>query len=64
MCKTISLLISGVTLILSTSALAELEFEKAGFSIGTVHDEHAEFFDKENVKSTHLSMAKHLRDQT
>ena len=46
--KTFYFLVSGVTLALSTSALAELEFEQAGFSIGTVHDEHAEFFDKEN----------------
>jgi hypothetical protein len=46
--NSLSLLISGVTLILSTHAIAELTFEKAGFSIGTVHDEHAEFFDIEN----------------
>jgi len=46
--KIIYLFVSSVALVLSTTSFAELEFEQAGFSIGTVHDEHAEFFDKEN----------------
>ena len=41
-------LVGSLSAIVTSSALADVQFEKAGFSIGTVHDEHVKFFDREN----------------
>ncbi len=40
--------ISSLSLAYAPDVLADLQFIKAGFSIGTVHDEHIEFFDRDN----------------
>ncbi|MFV1872618.1 MAG: FG-GAP repeat domain-containing protein [Oleiphilus sp.] len=41
-------LVSSLSALISPALLANVHFTKAGYSIGTIHDEYVEFFDKEN----------------
>ena len=43
-----SVIISALPLCLASAASADMQFVKAGFSIGKVLDEHVEFFDRDN----------------